>query len=116
MGSQKIYAMYLRTIVKLRFRNTSFLTTKHRVVNYCILDWQAALSTTSRCDHYDTFKCLLTVETYLTMDIQLKYKIAMSKFRLSNHRLNIELGRYNNVLKENRICNVCQQLNNTNVI
>jgi len=50
------------------------------------------------------------------MDIQLKYRIAMSKFRLSNHRLNIELGRYNNVLKENRICNVCQQLNNTNVI
>jgi len=40
----------------------------------------------------------------------------MSKFRLSNHRLNIELGRYNNVLKENRICNICQQLNNTNVI
>jgi len=40
----------------------------------------------------------------------------MSKFRLSNHRLNIELGRYNNVLKENRMCNICQQLNNTNVI
>jgi len=40
----------------------------------------------------------------------------MSKFRLSNHRLNIELGKYNNVLKENRICNICQQLNNTNVI
>lgn len=35
----------------------------------------------------------------------------MSKFRLSNHRLNIELGRYNNVIKENRICNFCQQLN-----
>ena len=50
------------------------------------------------------------------MDIQLKYRIAMSKFRLSNQRLNNELGRYNNVFKENRICNVCQQLNNTNVI
>lgn len=40
----------------------------------------------------------------------------MSKFRLSNHRLNIELGRYNNVIKENRICNFCQQLNNANII
>jgi len=28
----------------------------------------------------------------------------------------LELGRYNNVLKESRIRNVCQQLNNTNVI
>jgi len=80
----------------------------HRVVNYCTLDWHAALDTSSRCDHYANFKSLLTVETYLIMDIQLKYRIAMSKFRLSNHRLNTELGRYNNVLKENRICNVCQ--------
>ena len=89
---------------------------KHRVVNYCSLDWHAALYTSSICDHYINFKSLLTVETYLTMDIQLKYRIAMSTFRLSNHRLNIDLCRYNNVLKENRICNVCQQLNNTNVI
>ena len=88
---------------------------KHRVVNYCTLE-KAALDTYSRCDHYNNFKSLLTVETYLTLDIQLKYRIAMPKFRLSNHRLNIELGRYNNVLKENRMCNVCQQLNNTHVI
>jgi len=96
--------------------NAFFRMFKHRVVNYCTLDWQAALDTSSRYDHYNNVKSLLTVETYLTMDIQLKYRIAMSKFRLLNHRLNIKLGRYNNVLKENRICNVCQQLNNTNVI
>jgi len=53
---------------------------KHRVVNYYTLDWQAALDTSSRCDHYNNFKSLLTVETYLTMDIQLNYRIAMSKF------------------------------------
>jgi len=50
------------------------------------------------------------------MDIQLKYRIAISMFRLSNHRLNIELGRYNNVPKENRICYFCQQSNNANII
>jgi len=50
------------------------------------------------------------------MDIQLKYKIAMSKFRLSNNRLNIELGRCNNVPKENRVCNCCHQSNNANVV
>jgi len=73
---------------------------KHRVVNYCTLDWQAALDTYSKCDHYNNFKSLLTVETYLTIYIQLKYRIAMSKFCLSNQRLNIELGRYNIVLKK----------------
>ena len=50
------------------------------------------------------------------MDIQLKYRIAISKFRLSNHRLNIELERYNNVPKETRICCFCQQSNNANII
>jgi hypothetical protein len=91
----------------------------YRVVNYCTLDWQVALESSSRCDHYNNFKSLLTVERYLTMDIQLKYRIAISKFRLSHHRLNIELGRYNyynNVIKENLICDVCQQFNNANII
>jgi len=50
------------------------------------------------------------------MDIQLKYRIAILKVRLSNHRLNIELGIYNNVPKDNRICNFCQQSNNVNTI
>jgi len=89
---------------------------KHRVNIYCTLDWQAALDTLSRCDHYNKLKKLITVETYLTMDIQFKYRISMSKLLLSNHRLNIKLGRYNNVLKDNRMCKLCQQLNNTNVI
>jgi acyl-ACP thioesterase len=57
---------------------------KHRVVNYCTPDFQTALEIFSRCDHYNNSKSLLTVETYLTMDIELKYKIARSKFRLSN--------------------------------
>jgi len=75
---------------------------KHRVVNYCTLDWQAALDTSCRYDHYNNFKSLLTVETYLTLDIKLKYRIAIFKFRLSNHRLNVEeLDRYNNVLIKN---------------
>jgi hypothetical protein len=49
------------------------------------------------------------------MVIQLKNRIAMTKFRLSYHRMNIELGRYNNVIKENHICNVCQKFNNENI-
>jgi len=35
---------------------------KHRVVNYCTLDWQAAIGTSSRCDHNNNFKRLLTFE------------------------------------------------------
>jgi hypothetical protein len=42
---------------------------KHCVDNYCTIDWQVALETSSRCDHYNNYKSLLTVEAYLTMDI-----------------------------------------------
>ena len=52
--------------------NAFFRMFKHRVVNYCTLDWQAALDTSSRCDHYYNSKSLLTVETYFTLNIQLK--------------------------------------------
>jgi len=40
---------------------------KHRVVNYCTLDWQTAIETSSRCYHYNNFKTLLTIEKYLTI-------------------------------------------------
>jgi hypothetical protein len=43
-------------------------------------------------------KELLNIEqnigNYLTIDIHLKYRIAMSTFRLSNHRLDIEVRVY----------------------
>jgi len=45
---------------------------KHRVVNYSTLDWHTAIETSSRCYDYNYFKNLLTIEKYLTMDIQLK--------------------------------------------
>jgi len=63
---------------------------KHRVVNNSTLDWQIAIETSSRCYHYNNFKSLLTIEKYLSIDIQLKYRIAISKFCISNHILNIE--------------------------
>ena len=56
------------------------------------------------------------LKKYLTINIKLKYTIVILKFRHSILRLNIELGKYNNSPKENRICNFCQQSNNANVI
>jgi len=35
---------------------------QYRVVNYCSLDWQAAIDTSSRCDHYEILKSPHNVE------------------------------------------------------
>ena len=84
-GYDKMLAM---SMLLLECLNIELLTIVHQTGK------QASLDTSCRCDHYNNFKSLLTIETYLTLDIQLKYRMAMSKFRLSNHKLNIELGRY----------------------
>ena len=50
---------------------------------------------------------MLNVEKYLTLKIPLKYKIAFSRLRCSNHSLLVETGRHHNVLFADRICNLC---------
>jgi len=62
---------------------------RQRVINSCKNDWHAAVINSDRCHHYSLFKSLLNVEKYLTLDINIKYKIALARFRLANHKLNI---------------------------
>ena len=52
------------------------------------------------------------METYLETIHVNKFRISLSKFRLSSHDLAIEKGRYNNINRENRLCTYC----NMNVI
>jgi hypothetical protein len=40
-----------------------------------------------------------------------KHKIAYAKFRCSNHKLQVETGRHLNITFQNRVCNVCSQIN-----
>ena len=45
-------------------------------------------------------------ETYLDMD-NIRHRKAITKIRTSSHRLRIETGRWNNMLREQRICENC---------
>ena len=47
------------------------------------------------------------LQTYLTKPIDKKYKRLITKFRLSNHLLNIEIGRHHKVSKSERLCTCC---------
>ena len=90
---------------------------KHMKFMYCYIT----------CDQYSTRSTpLVDVIIIITLKAFLLLKHIWPRIFISNielifqsfafHRLNIELGRYNNVLKENRICNICRRLNTTNVI
>jgi len=74
-----------------------------------------AVINSDRCHHYSLCKSLLNIEKYLTLDRNIKYKIALARFRLANHKLNIELGRHYGLSKDDRVCLYCQQ-NQINVL
>ena len=50
------------------------------------------------------------IADYLTTIRQRKYKIALTKLRVSAHDLNIETGRYTDLPRNKRLCNVCNLL------
>lgn len=60
-----------------------------------------------KLNYYSKFKTNPGVEIYLNKVKNINHRIAMSKFRLSCHKLNIEIGRYTKVPRSERICNFC---------
>jgi len=47
------------------------------------------------------------LEPYLEIITNKRFRIALSRFRLSSHNLEIERGRYYNMDREIRICKLC---------
>ena len=57
------------------------------------------------CNYY-LYKPCFEFEQYID-DLPLCYRIAFTKFRTANHKLPVEKGRYTNMLREQRTCNLC---------
>ena len=55
--------------------------------------------------HYITDGCILQLS--LSKAIDFKYRKEITQFRISNNRLNIEVGRYKNVVRLLRVCTLC---------
>lgn len=89
---------------------------KRRITDCFVQNWHNDISNSSRCHHYKYYKTLLNTERYLHLEIPFKYKIAFAKFRCSNHKLNIELGRHSNTPQNERLCIFCLNHNNVAVI
>ena len=84
---------------------------RNRLIDCHTQDWHDNVNNSSRCHHYSYFKSLLNVERYLLIEMPLKHKIALSKFRCSNHNLYIEIGRHLNIPYNDRLCTACLENN-----
>ena len=67
-------------------------------------------SSTSKLRTYGLIKSEIREEPYLRIVKNVKDRISMTKFRLSNHKLMIEKGRHQNTHKELRICPFCTKV------
>jgi hypothetical protein len=85
---------------------------KQRLTDNFIQKWQSELYESSRARTFVLF-CNFQLQPYLTsVDVE-KYRIAMSRFRMSSHRLRVETGRWHeprSIPYNERLCPVCAKL------
>jgi hypothetical protein len=83
-------------------------------VNTCLQDqfqqtvetWHANIDTGSKTLNYRLFKNKFEFEDYFNI-LDDRDIFTFCRFRLNNHKLPIEYGRWNNIPRELRICNLC---------
>ncbi len=68
--------------------------------------WHSNVRMKSVCSNCLTFKCIYGREEYLTK-LKTKARITLTKIRTNNNRLPITGGKYQNVPREERICDKC---------
>ena len=70
-----------------------------------ILYWQSTLQHSQNLEFYRSFKTDHTTSSYLelTRGTSARRALATVKLRISNHKLMIEIGRYNQTTKDNII-------------
>ena len=68
--------------------------------------WCNDVQNSSKCSLYKEFKQNLKLEKYI-LTLDLPARIKLTKYRLSNHKLPIEIGRHNNIVRNERICEYC---------
>ena len=84
--------------------NSIIDTVKQRYITF----WKHQIEHSSKLYFYSTFKKEYQLEKYLTVIRNTNQRRSLTRFRISNHKLMIECGRYHNIPREERICKLCK--------
>ena len=84
-----------------------FEAIRQRIFDMYHQKWYSDINNSNRLQSYCLFKHDFKLGDYLTDITDNKYKIALARFRTSSHNLSIETGRYDNTLRQERICRSC---------
>ncbi len=69
-------------------------------------EWRKELNESSKCYLYKNLKNNLKIEKYVC-SLTSELRISLTKFRLTNHKLPIEIGRHNKIERNLRTCTKC---------
>ena len=97
-----IYGYHNVTVLLVQLYSQKYINA--RLTEQYFQSWYAYNS--SKASNYKLFKHTFAFETYITI-LEKKYWCPLIRFRLSNHNLPIETGRWENVTIQNRICPLC---------
>ena len=72
--------------------------------------WGESISVSPKAISFNKYKTNIILESYLAQKFNIKHKIAISRFRLSNHQLMIEKGRHMKpkIERNERLCYLCK--------
>ena len=85
---------------------------KQRLSDTFVQNWHERLNESSRASFYRHI-CNFRFQPYLDTLTLKQYRVAMSKLRVSSHRLLIESGRWNKpqpIPRNERLCQICNKL------
>ena len=82
------------------------LSIKQTLVDLYTQDWYSKLNNSSKGKNYSIFKTDICIEKYL-LHLPRKSYLSLCKFRTSNHKLPIEVGRWEGVPLNERKCLHC---------
>ena len=80
---------------------------KERLIIEAQHNWRVDVNVNGRLKTYSQFKSILEPEKYLTCIDTFAFRQALALFRCSSHSLLIEKGRHLNICKEDRLCSIC---------
>jgi hypothetical protein len=82
------------------------MSVEQRLKDQFIQKWYQELESMSSCDLYVEFKKEFKMEKYLLLE-NVKYRQAICNLRLNNNRIPKVVGRYKNIVRNRRFCNLC---------
>ena len=93
--------------IELVILNYDTTTVVNKMKEKYIEFWKHKITNSSKLTFLSTFKTEYKVEPYLSLIKNPTTTRTFTQFRISNHKLQIEYGRYQNIPREERTCKLC---------